>query len=825
MSSWNLQTKLVSLTVLSATLVLLGFGVAQYVLERRQRIDALDAEIESAATRLAANLQAPVWNMYPDEARQILQNELAPQDFHGILVLDERGAFFAGAVRKRDGSVESIAAAPPALSAAVRPFELRKDGKVIGRGEIRYGHDELDRRLRSLLLLTVVQIVLVDGFLVAVLVTVLSSLVFRPIRTMTEEAAALRDAVARGVLGTRADVRRIAPDFQPVLGGMNEVLDAYAAPVQAAAECLERLSRGDVPPPLAAAYEGDFNRIQDGLNRCIGAIGLLVGDANMLCAAAVQGRLSTRADASRHRGEFRRIIEGVNATLDAVIGPLTTAARCVQEISEGRIPPRVTEAAQGDFAALQESLNRCIAAVNALVADTESLAGSAIEGRLSARADPAPHRGDFRRIVEGINGTLDAVIGPIQTAASCVADISDGRIPPPIEARWRGDLGELQQNLNRCIDSIHLLVADVQGLADAAVEGTLGIRADASRHRGQFGAIVGGFNATLDAVIAPVREAGAVLEGLARRDLTARMTGSYRGDHTRLKASVNGTAEALAAALTAVEEAVHQVSSASRQIAASSEVVASGASEQAGAIEATGTRLDGMAASARKTAEEATAARDLAGATEEAAAAGTSAMEQMAAAMERIRTSAEATSHIIRDSNDIAFQTNLLALNAAIEAARAGEAGRGFAVVAEEVRTLALRSKEAAAKTEERIRQAVREAEAGVVSSGRVQGTLQDIAALAGKVLVIVGEIADGARVQAQDAAEVTVAIGEMEKVTQQNAASAEESSAAGTELAHQVDELQSVILSFHTSGPDDASAGRRIASAGRNGASSPRHP
>ena len=90
-------------------------------------------------------------------------------------------------------------------------------------------------------------------------------------------------------------------------------------------------------------------------------------------------------------------------------------------------------------------------------------------------------------------------------------------------------------------------------------------------------------------------------------------------------------------------------------------------------------------------------------------------MEQMTGAMGKIKASAEGTSQIIKDINEIAFQTNLLALNAAVEAARAGDAGRGFAVVAEEVRSLALRSKEAANKTEALIRESVKQAVEGEV--------------------------------------------------------------------------------------------------------------
>ena len=192
-----------------------------------------------------------------------------------------------------------------------------------------------------------------------------------------------------------------------------------------------------------------------------------------------------------------------------------------------------------------------------------------------------------------------------------------------------------------------------------------------------------------------------------------------------------------------------------------------------------------------------TATLDLAEVARGAAGEGTAAVEQMQSAMSRIRASAEGTSQIIRDINDIAFQTNLLALNAAVEAARAGEAGRGFAVVAEEVRSLAMRAKEAAAKTEERIRQSVKEAGEGETSARRVVEELGRIAGGIGKVTDIVSEIAGSAREQAAAIDQVTRAVGEMDKVTQQNAASAEESSASAAELSGQAEELAAMVASF----------------------------
>jgi methyl-accepting chemotaxis protein len=173
------------------------------------------------------------------------------------------------------------------------------------------------------------------------------------------------------------------------------------------------------------------------------------------------------------------------------------------------------------------------------------------------------------------------------------------------------------------------------------------------------------------------------------------------------------------------------------------------------------------------------------------------AVEQMQGVMSRIKASAEGTSQIIRDINDIAFQTNLLALNAAVEAARAGDAGRGFAVVAEEVRTLALRAKEAAAKTEERIGQSVKEADTGEAAGKQVASKLSEIAAGVAQATGIVAEIAAAAREQAAGVEQVTRAVGEIGKVTQQNAAVAEESSSAASALSGQARHLAATVAEF----------------------------
>jgi methyl-accepting chemotaxis protein len=274
-------------------------------------------------------------------------------------------------------------------------------------------------------------------------------------------------------------------------------------------------------------------------------------------------------------------------------------------------------------------------------------------------------------------------------------------------------------------------------------------------------------------------------------------TTDAHGEFSKLRDSLAAAAHGLQDVLMQVSEVATQVSSSSEQIASTSQSVATGASEQAQSISSTSSRLDGMAAMTERSAENAREASALAEQAKGTASTGTEAMEQMVAAMTKIRESADSTSQIIRDINEIAFQTNLLALNAAVEAARAGEAGRGFAVVAEEVRSLALRSKEAARKTEELIRQSVLETEDGAARSRAVNEKLADIVTGIEKVTAIVAEISTTTREQTAGIQEVSGAVREMEKVTQQNAASAEESSAAAAEMANQSETLVSLVSRF----------------------------
>ena len=226
-----------------------------------------------------------------------------------------------------------------------------------------------------------------------------------------------------------------------------------------------------------------------------------------------------------------------------------------------------------------------------------------------------------------------------------------------------------------------------------------------------------------------------------------------------------------------------QIASASAQVSASSQSLAEGASEQAASLEETSSSLEEMASMTKRNSENAEKANDLAKQARSAADKGTSDMQTMNAAMNAIKVSSDDIAKIIKTIDEIAFQTNILALNAAVEAARAGEAGMGFAVVADEVRNLAQRSAQAAKETAAKIEGAINNTAQGVQISVKVTEALNEIVVKARQVDELVAEVAGASREQTQGITQINTAVGQMDKVTQSNAASAEESAAAAEEL------------------------------------------
>lgn len=258
---------------------------------------------------------------------------------------------------------------------------------------------------------------------------------------------------------------------------------------------------------------------------------------------------------------------------------------------------------------------------------------------------------------------------------------------------------------------------------------------------------------------------------------------------------IRTTSRTLMAVAESLSETSTQVTAAASQVAAASQTLAEGATEQAASLEETSASLEELSSMTRRNAEGAQQAKDLSNLTRGSADLGAAHMQEMRDAMAAIKASSDDIAKIIKTIDEIAFQTNILALNAAVEAARAGEAGMGFAVVAEEVRSLAQRSAQSAKETAAKIEDAIRKSEHGVAISGKVAATLADIVDRARKVDGLVGEIATASSEQSQGINQLNTAVAQMDKVTQSNASSAEESAAAAEELSAQALAMQQAVL------------------------------
>lgn len=257
---------------------------------------------------------------------------------------------------------------------------------------------------------------------------------------------------------------------------------------------------------------------------------------------------------------------------------------------------------------------------------------------------------------------------------------------------------------------------------------------------------------------------------------------------------IRGITRPIARIITNLSAGSEQVTAASGQVSQASQQLAEGASEQASSLEETSASLEELTAMTQQNSDNADlanaaasdAGRELGGAVD--------AMERMTKAIGEIKSSSDETAKIIKTIDEIAFQTNLLALNAAVEAARAGEAGKGFAVVAEEVRNLARRSAEAAKDTSVLIEESKRNSDAGVAVTEDVARSLKKAQDQSVKVENLISEISAASREQSHGIEQINIAVSEMDKVVQQNAANAEESASASEELSSQALEVNSVV-------------------------------
>jgi methyl-accepting chemotaxis protein len=265
-------------------------------------------------------------------------------------------------------------------------------------------------------------------------------------------------------------------------------------------------------------------------------------------------------------------------------------------------------------------------------------------------------------------------------------------------------------------------------------------------------------------------------------------------------------------------ESADQVAAASGEVSAASQQLAEGASQQAASLEETASSLEELSSMTKQNADNAEQAKVMTSETQRIVDRVNHNMQDMGRAIEEVTKSSEETSKIIKTIDEIAFQTNLLALNAAVEAARAGEAGAGFAVVADEVRNLSMRAAEAAKHTGSLIENTINAVKNGRELTRLTQEAFKDNVENSRKMGSIIDEIAAASHEQAKGIDQITISITQMDKVTQQTAANAEETASASEEMNTQAEQLKDYVtyLTSLISGTDHTAGAKYISNVER---------
>jgi methyl-accepting chemotaxis protein len=232
------------------------------------------------------------------------------------------------------------------------------------------------------------------------------------------------------------------------------------------ADYVDKVAKGIIPPVITTEYKGQYNIIKNNLNNMVKMMSDLLAQTDIIIKAAAEGQLGKRANADLFVGGWNQLVKGVNDTITNIVNPLNVTANYVDRISKGDIPPKITDSYSGDYNIIKNNLNACVDAVNALVADAAMLSTAAVAGKLETRADASRHQGDFRKVVAGVNDTLDNVVDPINEVRRIMGAMAGGDLTQTITTSYQGDFDELKNAINQTVAKLVETIGEVRTAAD-----------------------------------------------------------------------------------------------------------------------------------------------------------------------------------------------------------------------------------------------------------------------------------------------------------------------------------------------------------------------